>query len=439
MKKFIAIALVLIVTAGTIWYSTQAGTEVSTEYRYVQLERGDLESVVASTGNLEAVQTVQVGTQVSGIIEEIYVDFNDRVRRGQLLARIDTTLLVSAIRDAEATLRRNQAQLDFANTEYRRISGLYEKQFATQVELNQAQYDVDLAEANLESARISLERARRNLGYARVYSPINGVVIERNVEPGQTVAASMSTPQLFLIANDLSKLQILASVDESDIGLIAEGQDARFTVQAYDDAVFVGRVRQVRLQSAVTENVVTYTVVIDVDNADGRLLPGMTATVDFLIDHAEDILKVPNAALRFRPTENMMAQLRERFEAQRAERAAAEGGSSENESGSDRTGGNTDAATRGASGSPAPGGFGNGNSNVAMLWYFDENDQLQIARVRTGITDGSMTQVTGQNLQDGMQIIAGVSEVEVEGGISNPFSSDNNSGGRGSWSRGGGF
>lgn len=433
MKKFIAIAFVLIVTAGTIWYTTQAGTEVSTEYRYVQLERGDLESVVASTGNLEAVQTVQVGTQVSGIIEEIYVDFNDRVRRGQLLARIDTTLLISAIRDAEATLRRNQAQLDFAKVEFERIQGLHDKQFATDVELNQAEYDVDLAEANMESARISLERAQRNLGYARVYSPINGVVIERNVEPGQTVAASMSTPQLFLIANDLSKLQILASVDESDIGQIAEGQDARFTVQAYDDAVFMGQVRQVRLQSAVTENVVTYTVVIDVDNADGRLLPGMTATVDFLIDRVADVLKVPNAALRFRPTENMMAELRGRFEAQRAARGDAEGGE-----GSARPAGDDGAQRPAGAGQAGPGGFGNGGSDVAMLWYFDDNDQLQIARVRTGISDGSMTEIISDDLEEGMQIIAGVSEVETEGGISNPFSSDNNDG-RSRFSSGGGF
>lgn len=431
MKKFIAIALVLVVTAGTIWYSTQAGTEVSTEYRYVQMERGDLESVVASTGNLEAVQTVQVGTQVSGIIEAIYVDFNDRVRKGQLIARIDTTLLVSTIRDAEATLRRNQAQLDFAKNELKRVSGLFEKQYATEVELNQAQYDVDLAEANLESARISLERAQRNLGYSRVYSPIKGVVIERNVEPGQTVAASMSTPQLFLIANDLSKLQILASVDESDIGLIEEGQNARFMVQAYDDAIFEGVVRQVRLQSAVTENVVTYTVVIDVDNADGRLLPGMTATVDFLIDRAEDVLKVPNAALRFRPTENMMAQLRERMEAQRGQAEAGEG--------SARPAGGGAAQRPGASGQAGPGGFGNGGSDFAMLWYFDDNDQLQIARARTGITDGTMTEVMGEGLEDGMQIIAGVSEVETEGGLSNPFSNDNDNNGRSRWSSGGGF
>jgi HlyD family secretion protein len=437
MRKFIAIAVVLVLTAATIWYSTQAGTEVSTEYRYVQLERGDLESVVASTGNLEAVQTVQVGTQVSGQIEQIYVDFNDHVRRGQLIARIDTTLLVSAIRDAEATLRRNQAQLDFARTELKRIKGLYDKQFATEVELNQAEYDVDLAEANMETANISLQRAQRNLGYAKIYSPIDGVVIERNVEPGQTVAASMSTPQLFLIANDLSKLQILASVDESDIGQIKNGQQARFTVQAYDDAVFLGTVRQVRLQSAVTENVVTYTVVIDVDNSDGRLLPGMTATVDFLIDQVQDVLKVPNAALRFRPTENMMAALRERFEAQRAARADSGGAAGSSRQAESRAAAPSRPA--GASGAGRPGQFGNGNSNFAMLWYFDDSDQLQIARVRTGITDGSMTEVIGSDLKDGMQIIAGVSEVEKESGFANPFSSDDNDRGPGRFNRGGGF
>ncbi|MBT3449115.1 MAG: efflux RND transporter periplasmic adaptor subunit [Bacteroidetes Order II. Incertae sedis bacterium] len=423
MKKTIAIIVVLIAVVATIWYTNSAEAESRLEYRFVSVETGDLESVVASTGNLNAVTTVQVGTQVSGIVNRIYVDFNDKVYRGQIIARIDTTLLVSSVRDARATMTRNQAQLDFSRTEYDRIKGLFDKQFATEVELNQAKYNLDLAEATIVSTQISLERAQRNLDYATIVSPINGVVVERNVDEGQTVAASLNTPQLFLIANDLASMEILASVDESDIGLIEESQEVRFTVQAYDEAMFAGTVRQVRLQSSIQENVVTYTAVIDVDNSDGKLLPGMTATVEFLIDQASDVMKVPNAALRFRPNEQMMTEMIAQREAQQK--------STESSSGEQRPSGGFGRPTGGR------GGFGGGASDAVMLWYLNENGDIQVARARTGITDGSMTEVIGASLEAGMQVISGVSVTESEGGFKNPFQSKNDRGSR--FSRGGGF
>lgn len=403
------------------------------EYRFVTVERGNLESVVASTGNLSAVTTVQVGTQVSGIVNDIYVDFNDEVRRGQIIARIDTTLLVSSVQDARATLSRNQAQLDFANIEFERVKNLYEKNFATEVEYNQAKYNLDLAKATIVSSEINLERALRNLDYATITAPIKGVVVERNVDEGQTVAASLNAPQLFLIANDLADMEILVSVDESDIGLIKEGQTVRFTVQAYDEDTFYGEVKQVRLQSAIQENVVTYTAVVGVDNTDGRLLPGMTATVEFLIETVDDVMKVPNAALRFRPNEQMMLELRERMQAQRA----AAGDS---------------AAASGAQGAAAPGrpatggwasagggqGFG-GSSDRAMLWYLDEEGNLSVLRARTGITDGSQTEISGRGIEEGMQVIAGVTVIEEEGGLQNPFTRQESGDMRSRFSRGGGF
>ena len=403
------------------------------EYRFVTVERGNLESVVASTGNLSAVTTVQVGTQVSGIVNDIYVDFNDEVRRGQIIARIDTTLLVSSVQDARATLSRNQAQLDFANIEFERVKNLYEKNFATEVEYNQAKYNLDLAKATIVSSEINLERALRNLDYATITAPIKGVVVERNVDEGQTVAASLNAPQLFLIANDLADMEILVSVDESDIGLIKEGQTVRFTVQAYDEDTFYGEVKQVRLQSAIQENVVTYTAVVGVDNTDGRLLPGMTATVEFLIETVDDVMKVPNAALRFRPNEQMMLELRERMQAQRA----AAGDS---------------AAASGAPGAAAPGrpatggwasagggqGFG-GSSDRAMLWYLDEEGNLSVLRARTGITDGSQTEISGRGIEEGMQVIAGVTVIEEEGGLQNPFTRQESGDMRSRFSRGGGF
>jgi len=438
MKRAIVVIVVLAIGVAAVWYSTRAEAESTMEYRFVEVTRGNLESVVASTGSIGAVKTVQVGTQVSGIINQIYVDFNDPVRKGQIIARIDTTLLASSVRDAQANLRRAEAQFVFNKSEYDRIAELYEKQFTTEVALNQARFNLDNAQAGLETARIQLERQQRNLGYATIYSPINGVVVERNVDEGQTVAASLSAPQLFLIANDLSKLEILVNVDEADIGLIEQGQMARFTVQAYSDDIFRGVVRQVRLQSTVESNVVTYTVVVDVDNSDGRLLPGMTATVDFLVDRAEDVLMVPNAALRFRPTESMTAVLQQRFQALREQRQAA-GDTTRAANG--RNGGSAPSGggfPAGGGGFPGGAGSGGRNSNSAMLWYVDENNELQIARVRTGITDGSSTEITGRGLSDGMKIIAGVTEVVADGGFQNPFSSNDNAGGN-RFSRGGGF
>jgi len=427
MKRIIALVIVVIVVVAGIWYTNSAEAVARMEYRFVTIEKGDLESVVTSSGNLSAVTTVAVGTQVSGIVNDIYVDFNDNVRRGQIIARIDTTLLVSSVQDARATLSRNQAQLDFSRTEFNRVKNLYEKSFATEVEYNQAKYNLDLAEATIVSSQINLERAKRNLDYATIVSPINGVVVERNVDEGQTVAASLNAPQLFLIANDLADMEILVSVDESDIGLIKEGQSARFNVQAYDEDVFYGTVRQVRLQSSMQNNVVTYTAVVGVDNSDGRLLPGMTTTVEFIIDHVEDVMKIPNAGLRFRPNEQMMLQMRARMEAERGA------------SGGDSSGGNV-RPSGGAPGGGAPGGWSTGGStDIATLWYLDENGNISVLRGRSGITDGSQTQITGEGLEVGMQVIAGVTVIEEAGGFQNPFKQAEPQDMRSRFTSGGGF
>jgi HlyD family secretion protein len=405
MRKTVLIVTVLLIASTSLGYLNLSGGERGSPYRFVTLERGDLEAVVSSTGKLDAVMTVQVGTQVSGIISKIFVDFNDRVTAGQVVALLDTTLLGIAVRDAQTTLERNEAQLRQAEREFERARELYDKQIVAEVEFNQAQYDLDIARASTKSAEISLERAKQNLSYATVFAPISGTVIERNVDVGQTVAASFSAPQLFLIANDLSRMQILASVDESDIGSIEEGQTARFTVQAYPDEAFTGTVRQVRLQSTTQENVVNYTVVIDVDNDDRRLLPGMTATVDFLVESAADVMKVANAALRFRPSEEMMAELRERRELERTASGEAVAGPGSGVAGRGRDG-------RGRSEQPSP--------DAAMLWYVDGEGELAVARVRTGISDGQSTEVQGEDLEPDMQIIAGVMQSSQSASV-NPF------------------
>src|SRR5688572_9752302 len=307
-SRFAVGAIVVAVAAGGLWMYRNAEASEGPAYRFATVTRGNLESTVSATGALSAVTTVQVGTQVSGLVRQIYVDFNDRVKKGQLLARIDPTLQQQAVLDAQAGLVRAQADLERSKAEYDRNKTLFDAKVLTASEFNTAQYNYTVSQSSVKSAQVALDRARKNLSYTEIYAPIDGVVVERNVDVGQTVAASLSAPQLFLIANDLAQMQILASVDESDIGQIHEGQDARFTVQAYPSQAFTGTVRQVRLQSATTEHVVNYTVVVSVSNPRGTLLPGMTATVEFLTGSANNTLIVPNAALRFRATPEMMAE-----------------------------------------------------------------------------------------------------------------------------------
>src|SRR5439155_15674724 len=253
------------------------------------------------TGALNAVRTVQVGRQAAGQVSAIYVDFNAKVKKGQLLARIDPTLQQQAVQDAQAGLDRVQAQLELARQDYDRNKQLFDNKIVTAAEFAIVRANYSVAQANAKSASVAVSRARQNLAYTNIYSPIDGIIVERNVDVGQTVAASLSAPQLFLIANDLSQMQILASVDESDIGSIHEGQSVTFSVQSYPNRQFTGTVAQVRLQSKTQDNVVNYTVVVGVQNPGGVLLPGMTATLRFETGSADDALLVPNAALRFRP------------------------------------------------------------------------------------------------------------------------------------------
>ncbi|MDY0109542.1 MAG: efflux RND transporter periplasmic adaptor subunit [Candidatus Krumholzibacteria bacterium] len=426
MKRAILVLVVLAVLAAVVWSVRRGSGQPAVHYRLVSVEQGDLDAVVSTTGHLEPVVTVQVGTQVSGIIDAIYVDFNDQVRAGQVIARIDTTLLSSAVASAAAQRERTRAELRHAEREYTRLSSLWRENLVAETEYHTAIYALDVARAAVAGADVEFDRARRNLAYATVTAPIAGTVISRAVDPGQTVQASFSAPELFVIAGDLGAMQILAAVDESDIGQIVPGQVARFTVQAHPDDVFTGTVRQVRLSGNTTENVVTYTVVVDVANPDLRLLPGMTATVDFLVATAKDMLYVANAALRYRPPDAIMqAAIERRRAAMQAERAAA------GDSGGPAAGGNTGhsgpgsavaagvapGAGAGAAADAAPARAGQPStgpsSDRGMLWIVQPNGQLDVLMVRTGITNGTSTVVQGRGLAAGLQVVAGTSSQPV--------------------------
>ncbi len=276
------------------------------EYVTLNITRGDLRQVVSATGEIRPVNTVNVGSQVSGTIDNLYVDFNTKVKKGDLLLTIEPSVLQASVDEAKASLDSAMSQRNFAKSEYERDKTLYGEGYISRAEMEQKQTQYEQAEQSVKRAQSTYDRAVTNLGYATIASPVDGTVISRKVDVGQTVAASFQTPDLFEIAEDLTKMQIETAVSEADIGVIKEGQRVSFTVDAYPTETFEGIVRQVRLAPTTTSNVVVYTVVIDVDNTDLRLMPGMTAFVTIVISERDNVWKTANAAFLVRSFENFM-------------------------------------------------------------------------------------------------------------------------------------
>lgn len=393
------VAVILVISALAIaFYLNNKGPKIL-QIKTAKADVGDIEVYVTTTGTLNPVTLVQVGTQVSGTIAKIYVDFNDIVKKGQILAQIDSTFLSAQVRDAEAQVERAKAQVNQTKRDLDRIKELYAKNLVSQADYDQALTNYEVALAQLKSAEAQLERARVNLKYSTIYSPIDGIVISRNVDVGQTVAASLQAPTLFTIANDLKKMRVEANVDESDIGKVKPGQTVFFTVDAYPEETFIGKVAQVRLQPINVQNVINYTVIIDVENKDLKLRPGMTANVKILIDKRENALRIPNQSLRFKPDpeDKRFAKAMEEMQKRReefAKRRQQEGG------------------TGGFGFFQAPGGQRSTGTNSpagnrAIIWVLDENKNPKPAFVRLGITDGNYTEVIGGNIKEGDEIITG--------------------------------
>ena len=261
--------------------------------------RETLAQKVSATGTINPVQTVEVGTQVSGSIAKIYVDFNDEVKAGQIIAKMDIRNLIATVNESKANLLRAEIQMNQAKRNLDRTKDLYDKEHESDIVMEKAEDDYNLSKANYNTAKIQLERNHVNLGYATITSPIDGVIISRKVDEGQTVAATFATPAMFVIAKDLKKMKIEASVDEADIGQVRKGQLVMFAVDAYPNEIFNGIVEQIQLQPITLQNVVTYTVEILVDNSDLKLLPGMTATLEIIISSEENKLTVPNGVFSF--------------------------------------------------------------------------------------------------------------------------------------------
>lgn len=416
-KKYLIYGIIAVVVIVTAFLLLSNGETQNGKFNFVEVKKGSITNAITSTGTLEALSTVEVGTQVSGRIARLYVDFNDEVRKGQLLALIDTTLLAAQVRDQQAMLERTKAQYNEAVAKHERNKKLFEKKFISELDFITSQTSIESALASLKSAEFAVEKAKTNLEYAYISAPISGKIINRNVEQGQTVAASLSAPTLFTMVEDLSSMRILANVDEGDIGQIKVGQKVQFTVQAFQDKKFEGEVSQIRLSPQTIQNVVNYTVVVKADNKEKLLLPGMTATVDFYVAQKDDVLIIPNLALRFTPPDDMMAEYTKRME----ERLKNLPDSLKNR---------FPGAGQGQMGM----GMGSGmnsqrsgqqgrNRNFGRVWYLDENGKLEMGMVSLGITDGKSTElVRSRNIKEDMQLITGIVEPDSKASTtSNPL------------------
>ena len=305
-KKIILIAVAVVVVVGAgIWFFAGSPAKHKVTYATANVSKGDISNSVTATGTIEPVTEVEVGTQVSGIIDKIHVDYNSVVTKGQLIAEMDRITLQSELASQQATYDGAKAEYEYQKKNYERSKGLHEKSLISDTDFEQALYNYQKAKSSYDSSKASLAKAERNLSYATITSPIDGVVISRDVEAGQTVASGFETPTLFTIAADLTQMQVVADVDEADIGGVVEGQRASFTVDAYPNDVFEGVVTQIRLGDASstssTTTVVTYEVVISAPNPDLKLKPRLTANVTIYILDKKDVLSVPNKALRFTP------------------------------------------------------------------------------------------------------------------------------------------
>jgi len=443
----ILVPLTLMVLGGAAWFGMRSAPKKSAssaqQYVFTKVTKGSIESVVTSSGTLQPVSEVSVLPQMSGRALKVHADYNQKVKKGQVLVELDTTMLKLQEKEGAASVTKARANYELQATTVRNNEKLAAKGLISEYDLASSQSTLAVDKAELESAEASLEYIRTQIEtYAYVTAPIDGIVLERNVDEGENVVegSSSNSSSLFTIAGDLSKMEIEASVDELDIGSIRKGQDARFTVEALPGRTIAGTVREVRLVPTTSSNVVTYTVIVDAPNDDGKLLPGMTAEIEFIKEKKDGVLVVPNAALRFTPAgmssqeiakAEFLAGLGDLTEEQRkeAETRYDEMQKKIAEDSAQATSGRPSGLTGMMMGGPGgpPGGFGNrnrngnGNGGAAKdaaaqvvrkpLWYLDGEGKLAVTMAEVGSTDGKNTEVSGAGLEEGMQVIL---KVKVE-------------------------
>ncbi len=394
--------LVFASVAGTVFYVSR-GKKEGPKFRKEKIERGDVTALVTASGTLSAVTTVKVGSQVSGIISRLYADFNSEVKKGQKLAELDPTPFQATVDQRRADVERSRVELRNRDLEFARAANLQKQQLLSQAEYDAAKAARDSAAATVEQSEAALKQAMTNLSYTVIVSPIDGVVVDRQYDVGQTVAASFQAPTLFTIAQDLTKMQVLTNIDEADVGRVKTGQNAVFTVDAFPDRQFDGSVSQIRLSPQIVQNVVTYPVLLDVANPKNELKPGMTANVQVPVQRETGRLRIPNAALRFRPAESDIAADISRKQAKSAQE------------GSNGASGNGSAAAARENLQPRSGGGerrrpGTGGPSAREAAVFAErpDGKLRRIRVKTLLTDGNFTAVESDSLKEGDEIVIGL-------------------------------
>lgn len=364
------------------------------------VKKGSIINTITATGTVQADTTVLIGTQVSGVIKKIYVDFNSVVRKGQLLAELDKTPLETQVQQAQASLDDSKSEVEFQVASYERFKALLDKKLVAQADYDQVKYSYNKALANLKTSQAGFDKARVNLNYASIYSPIVGVVLNRAVDQGQTVAASFNTPTLFTIANDLTRMQVQANVDEADIGQIRMGQPVDFTVDAYPNEIFKGNVRQIRLQPIVTSNVVTYTVIVNAPNPEKKLMPGMTANITVLVQEVDSVLVVPGKALRFTPDNAYLTKYMESNPA----------GMNKGSTGADTSHRNERQKSTGAADQVNTDQFQSGSRSgkkPVVVWV-KTGDLIHRTHIATGVADGTNTEIKS-GLKEGDEVILSMS------------------------------
>ncbi len=403
LKWALALAALALMLGGGAWY-WMARDGDAPEYQTALVSRGELIQAVTATGQLNPVVNVQVGSQISGMIQKLFVDFNSRVTAGQVIAQLDPATYRAALRQAEGELANASAALELARLKAARAAELRAKDLIPQADDDQTRADLHQAEAAVAIREAVVQKARVDVDRCTIVSPIDGIVISRNVDVGQTVAASLSAPTLFVIANDLTKMEVHTNVDEADVGNISEGQDVSFTVDAHAQRRFRGKVNQVRNAPINVQGVVTYNSVVRIDNKELLLKPGMTANVQFLVAQKEDALAIPNVALRFRPPEEkneaqvLLRQEQGRVGGRIAQRRTSRGGGS---------------------------GVGGGEAARVreVKIYVLKDGQAQPVDVQVGITDGSKTEIIA-GLNENDPVIIGMSTAATapaQSGVVNPF------------------
>ncbi len=357
--------------------------EVPVEIKTVTTEKGSISKFVTATGTVEPINQVEVGTQVSGVIEKIYVDYNSKVKANQLIAELDKTALSATVAEATASLNTALNEQDYQQKNYDRIARLHDTKVVSDTDYEEALYKLNNAKGIAEQRKSDLQRAKTNLRYASIYSPIDGVVISRSVDVGQTVAASYTTPTLFTIAQDLSRMQVEADVDEADIGQVKVNQRVTFTVDAYPDDLFNGTVTQVRLEPIETSNVITYTVIIRADNNEGKLMPGLTASISIVTAEVNDVVTVQSKTLNFQPDEKLMVEYAKQNHLEAKEPPAIDG--------------------------PAP------TSEDAKMVWVKEGNNISPRKVMVGFTDGVYSEVL-DGLKSGEEVVYAMEEKIEEDG-----------------------